>query len=163
MITQNELKQALNYDPTTGLFTWKVSNSRRVKVGSVAGCLKVHGYITININNKRYYAHRLAFLYMTGNFPENEIDHINIIRNDNRWFNLREATSTQNAHNSSKPSHNTSGFKGVSKHKASGKYEASIKVNNKKKFLGLYDSVEEAFDVRNHAAIHLHKEFARNG
>lgn len=162
MITQQTLKQVLNYDPTTGLFTWKVSNSKRVKIGAVAGCLKIHGYIAIQINNKRYYAHRLAWLYMTGNFPEYEIDHINTIRNDNKWLNLRKATNNQNAHNSSKPSHNTSGFKGVSKNKATSKYEAHIKVNNKKKFLGLYSTAEEAFDVRNRAAIHLHKEFARS-
>jgi hypothetical protein len=162
MITQIELKQVLDYDPITGLFTWKIANSRRVKVGAVAGCLKVHGYISIDINNKRYYAHRLAFLYMTGKFPENKIDHINIIRNDNRWENLREANNNQNAHNSSRPSHNTSGFKGVSKNKATGRYEAHIKINNKKKFLGLYDTVEEAFNQRNRAALNLHKEFARS-
>ena len=86
MISQGELKEVLEYNPDTGVFIWRKPNGNRVKVGNVAGNKSVNGYIRIKIK-KEYLAHRLAYLYMIGNFPENDIDHINHIKDDNRWVN----------------------------------------------------------------------------
>ena len=91
MITQSELKELLNYDPATGVFTWLVSRGR-VKASSVAGHVHSRGYIVIMVDGRRHLAHRLAFVYMTGTFPDDQVDHINEIKADNRWINLREAT-----------------------------------------------------------------------
>ena len=82
-LTQERLKELLHYDPETGYFTWKISPNNAVKVGSVAGT-SMNNYIRIIIDHKAYLAHRLAFLYMEGYFPEHEVDHINRIRDDNR-------------------------------------------------------------------------------
>ena len=112
MITIEQLKEVLEYNHDTGVFNWIKRNGPRAKVGDVAGC-KSDGYIVIKINRKRHPAHRLAYLYMTGNFPENLIDHINHIRDDNRWANLRDATNSQNGSNRVKGKNNTSGYKGV--------------------------------------------------
>lgn len=102
MITQKELKEILHYDPETGIWTWLVSNSKRVRVGDKAGYLCTHnGYWRIKINGKRYRSNRLAFLYMTGKWP-NVADHENRIRNDNRWKNLRDLDSSGNNKNKEK-------------------------------------------------------------
>jgi hypothetical protein len=98
MITRPLLKQLLHYDPSTGLFTWRVSKPPRAKAGALAGYDNGSGYIKISIGGKRYYAHRLAFLWMTGEAPD-EIDHINQCRTDNRWANLRAAEHRANSAN----------------------------------------------------------------
>lgn len=88
-LTQKRLKKLLYYNPDTGIFTWKI-NSRRSLKDAPAGNLHPSGYIRIGIDSKEYRAHRLAFLYMEGYIPENDVDHINRVRDDNRWKNLRE-------------------------------------------------------------------------
>jgi len=99
MLTQSELKELLHYDPETGVFTWLVRNGSGVEAGDVAGTLTLRGYWSIRYRRRSYRAHRLAFLYMTGSFPTLDVDHINGARGDNRWCNLREVTSRQNARN----------------------------------------------------------------
>ena len=111
---QEELKQILDYDPDTGLFRWKIKPRSQTDLGDIAGTL-CQGYIRITINKKNYYAHRLAWLYMTGQWPVNTVDHINRIRNDNRISNLREATDQEQQFHLGEYKNNTSGFKGVSK------------------------------------------------
>jgi len=95
MITQKELKRLLIYDPRTGVFRWRINASARQRKGEVAGHPRT-GYIYIGIDYMIYGAHRLAFLYMTGMWPKEEIGHENDIRNDNRWRNLSEMTHKQN-------------------------------------------------------------------
>ena len=90
MLTQSELKSLLHYDPETGLFTWIAPLSNRVQVGDVCSTVAPIGYILIGVRGQKLYAHRLAWLYMTGEWPENQIDHINCVKTDNRWANLRE-------------------------------------------------------------------------
>ena len=130
MLTIEQLKEVLDYNPDTGLFTW-IKSTQQTKAGSVAGNKTNQGYIRISVKRKRYLAHRLAYLYMTGHFPENFIDHINHIRHDNRWTNLRDATSSQNQANQVNPKNNTSGYKGVSWHKSTKKWLAKIGYMNK--------------------------------
>lgn len=100
---------------------------------------------------------------MTGELPAFIVDHINGVRNDNRWLNLRRADASQNCWNSKKPSTNTSGAKGVSFHKATGKWQVRIRVRGKQKHIGLFDSVEEAELAFAVAADKFHGEFARTG
>lgn len=111
--TQEQIKRALKYDPETGVFTWLISPSNRAKKGSVAGFMNDAGYWMIGIDNVRYRAHRLAWLYMTGEWPERKIDHENTIRSDNRWANIRLADDSQNVCNQALRADNTSGVKGV--------------------------------------------------
>ena len=101
-LTQEELKELLHYDPDTGVFTWKKGRQGRIKKGGIAGNEDQSGYCKIVVKGKRYGAHRLAFLYMEGYFPEHQVDHINRDRGDNRWVNLREATHTCNMRNCSR-------------------------------------------------------------
>lgn len=113
MITQEELKRALAYDPESGEFTWLIAKNRSVKLGDRAGCVdKLRGYRRLGFNGKLWLEHRLAFLYMTGSIPK-EIDHINMDSSDNRWSNLREAVGSGNQQNKANRIDNTSGVKGV--------------------------------------------------
>ena len=95
MLTQHRLKELLRYDESSGIFTW-IPKKRDYRSQYLAGGKTTNGYITIGIDNKHYLAHRLAYLYIIGSFPEKQIDHINGVRSDNRWLNLRQATPSQN-------------------------------------------------------------------
>ena len=159
MLTQSELKEFLSYDPEIGIFTWLKAIGKRVRVGSVAGTYR-KGYIRIGLARKQYSAHRLAFLFMTGLFPPEEVDHINGIKADNRRLNLRQATRNQNMCNQSKRSDNTSGFKGIGWDKVAKKWEASIKHMNQHIYLGLFTTPEAAHQAYIAAAEKLHGNFA---
>lgn len=124
MLTQTRLKEVLAYTPGTGTFRWRVANSNRIKVGDVAGTPHNEGYIHIRIDGKRYLAHRLAWLYMTGEWPEYQIDHRDGIRNNNWFSNLRVATNAQN-------SENRKNVKGYSWHKNSKCWRVRITLNGK--------------------------------
>lgn len=142
-ITQEELKEKLNYDAKTGVF----SNKNGRKVGSITDS----GYITIRLFNKAYRAHRLAFLYMDGTFPDGEVDHVNRIKTDNRWSNIVPASSADNKKNRPIQSNNTSGFNGVSKYM--NKWKAQIKINGKYLFLGYYETNFAAAYARHSANV----------
>lgn len=114
MITQQELKDILHYDPDTGLFTRIKRTANCVKIGDKAGTIDSKGYVQLRVNGKLVLAHRLAFFYMTGEWPKDQIDHINGVRDDNKWANLREATRSQNGMNRGPQSNNTSGYKNIS-------------------------------------------------
>ncbi len=146
MITQDELKKLFNYNHSTGIFTRLIATSRSSKVGEIAGALMCDGYITISIYYKRYPAHRLAWLYMTGSMPKFLIDHINGIKNDNRIDNLREATPSQNGQNKRKATSGNiaSGLLGVSWDKSRNKWVARIKLNYKLKHIGFFNDKYEA-------------------
>lgn len=160
MINELELKNQLKYNHETGIFKWIVSNSNRVKVGQEAGYLGPDGYKYIRINNILFRAHRLAWLYVNGSMPSIFIDHINGNRSDNRISNLRLATHSQNLLNTNKKSHNTSGYKGVSFYK--GKWVAECRSNHVRKYLGRFETAEEASIAYINYAKENHKEFYRN-
>lgn len=138
----------LHYEPLTGEFIWKIS-SGRCKAGTIAGTEGNHGYIQIQIKGKIYLAHRLAWLYTHGNI-ENEIDHKNRIRIDNRITNLRPATSVQNRMNSEVRIDSATGLKGVTR--CRDKFQARITVNGQKQHLGTFDTAEEAGETYERAA-----------
>ena len=155
------VKELLNYNPETGMFTWRIDRYR-VKAGTVAGHLNEKGYYSVRTNKKHHLLHRLAWLYVTGKYPKNFVDHVNGDKTDNRFENLREATKSQNGMNTNIRCTNTSGFKGVSYHKASGKWVAQAKLNYKHYYLGIYPTAEEASAVYNDFVKTHHKEFYKN-
>ena len=163
-LTQNELKKYLNYNPITGIFTWiKLASINQIKIGSLAGALiKRDGYIVIKINNKSYRAHRLAWLYMTGKWPNHFIDHINLNRADNKFSNLREATNKENCRNATLKKSNSSGYKGVHYNKKLKKWIAQASSDSLKRYLGLFETAELASEAyKNFAKIH-HGKFYRD-
>lgn len=147
LLTQKELKKQLHYDPDTGVFTRRISNIR-VKAGGVAGGKDKQGYLGIQIKTVLYKAHRLAFLYMNGESPVADVDHINHNRLDNRWANLRAATRSENTRNTSIGKRNTSGFVGVTWDKRRSKWMAQIIVNRKNIYLGQFLQISDAVKAR---------------
>lgn len=164
-LTAERLKEVLFYDPETGVFTWRVFRGGTAKVGTIAGhCQrKERGgglYLSIRVDWKRYQAHRLAWLYMTGEWPSLHIDHIdNKDTLNNRWANLRLATPLQSAQNRSHYPSNRSGFKGVVAR--DNQWAAFIKIKGKQLYLGLFKTAELAHEAYCDAAKRLHGEFAR--
>lgn len=161
MITQDYLRSILSYDSETGLFTWLVSKSNRAPVGSSAGSKDYHGYVRIRIDGRTYSAQNLAWLYITGEYPYHIVDHENQVRDDNRWSNLRKATVSENNHNSCKPSHNTSGIKGISLSK--GKWRGRVKLLGIEYCTGSFSHKDEAIEALRLLRAKLHKDFANNG
>lgn len=160
-INLDQVKKLLSYNPETGEFTWLVNRTNGVKAGDLAGSSTSSGYIRICLFNKEVLGHRLAWFFMTGVFPNESIDHINMIRSDNRWVNLREASAAQNAINSKKHEKTSSKFKGVTWHNRDKKWQASIGVNSRMKYLGSFVSEEDAAIAYDLAAKELYKDFAK--
>lgn len=151
MISHEDLKKYLHYNPENGLFTWlSFDVNNQMKVGDIAGNYS-NGYIELNVKVKRYAAHRLAWFYMTKKWPEGDIDHINHVRSDNRWCNLRDVTCIENGRNKSKLSNNKSGHVGVSWNSQAGKWRASIGVSGKAYNLGHYTDIRDAVLARSRA------------
>ena len=160
-ITADRLRHLLFYNSETGKFTWSNPQSIRVKVGAVAGSKRADGYIEIGIDGKSYFAHRLVWLYVHGEFPPQRTDHINGLRDDNRIANLRLATPTENRLNSRTKSGTVSGYKGVCFHPYSGLWRAAAKVDYKSRSLGYYKTAEEAAEAYQRFAREAHGEFYR--
>ena len=152
-ISAEFVRKCLDYDPGTGIFRWKINSANQVKSGMVAGYVGSYGYINIRIKGRSYKAHRLAWLWVHGRFPANEIDHINHDRADNRIANLRLATRLDNTRNNSRHRHNTSGVNGVHFNKKSGKWVAYISVRKKKRHLGRFCTLDEAAAARAEADV----------
>lgn len=148
ILTQAQLKKLLHYNPDTGIFTRLRNTTRSDRVGEVAGGRNSGGHVQIKVNNYRYLAHRLAFLYMTGAFPPYHTDHENHIRHDNRWCNIRAATRSENSRNRKIPANNTSGTIGVSWHKASGKWVVQLRADGKSISGGYFTNKQKAIAKR---------------
>lgn len=158
----DDLKKALIYDTNTGLFIWSAPK-KKVVVGAVAGSLQPTGYIAIKLNGVAYLAHRLAWFYVHGKWPLDQIDHINGVRDDNRLSNLRESTRSQNHQNKIAPCTNTSGAKGVSWSKKDGAWRARVKLEGKEHFLGNFSTVEAASAAAIQGRERLHTGFSNHG
>jgi hypothetical protein len=155
-LTQKELKKVIKYDPDTGIFIWIKSRKLSIKPGTVAGSAHIEGYISINVNGGRHLAHRLAYLYMEGYFPENDTDHIDRNRKNNKWSNLREVSRSCNTKNSANRKNNTSGITGVSFDKQYGKWNSYItRHNGRRKFIGYYPDLFQAAVARYNAELSL--------
>lgn len=177
MITLNYVNEALDFDARTGVFTWKKVrprhhfNSDKAYLthqsrdgGNVAGTISSDGYVLIGLNGNKYLANRLAYAVHNNieisDLPR-QIDHKDRNTQNNRPQNLRPATHSENICNTGIAKNNTSGFKGVSFKKQTGRWMAKIKIHGKQIHLGYFDTALEASLVRNKAAEKLHGEFAR--
>lgn len=154
------LRRILNYSPDTGVFTW-LQPAGKLNAGAVAGSPNGSGYVHIQIAKKLHKAHRLAWLYMTGEWPTLFIDHRNMITGDNRWDNLRQATRSQNACNKGVPNTSKSGVKGVES-MPNGTFLADVTIDGKNTYLGTFATLEEAHAVVCAAREQMHGEFARH-
>lgn len=144
-LTLEELKAVLTYDPSTGLFTRKITISGRFNAGDVVGHKAKNDYVRICVGYRSYAAHRLAWFYMTGMWPDRVIDHINGKRNDNRFTNLRSVSNSENLQNQRKAHKGTrSGLLGVGWHAKARKWRSQITLDKKQVFLGLFETKEEA-------------------
>lgn len=142
-LTQDQLKQALHYDPETGVFVWRRKPCKNREAGSLAGNTQNTGYRVIRVNGTLYKAHRLAWLYVHGCWPSQYIDHINGQKADNRIENLREATHAENMENRLRAhANNKLGVLGVTKEK--GRFVARIRVSGRLLHVGAYATAEAA-------------------
>jgi len=162
-ITLERLKELVEYSPETGLFLWRVQMNSAAPVGSIAGTVRPDGYRGIRIDKRHYFAHRLAWFYVHGEWPALYLDHINCDRADNRIKNLRVATRSQNHANVGRRSHNTSGFKGVTWHKRDRHWRSQIKHAGTLHHLGSFSDPALAHEAYCRAARQLFGKFARAG
>ena len=160
MLGFDDVNAVLRYDPETGVLWWKVPGKGRV-LSRPAGNLAPNGYRYVRVAGELKLAHRLAWLLMTGQWPADEIDHVNLTPADNRWLNLRLADSSKNKCNRRICSRNTTGRKGVSRTE-NGRWRASIGLNGKSYSLGRFDTPDAAHAAYQAAAVNLHGEFARS-
>jgi len=161
MLTHQRLRELLDYDPETGVFTWRVNRRGRfARVGAVAGTPRKDGRLQISVDGTIYDAGPLAFLWMTGRWPARLIDHKNGDPSDDRWRNLREATYSQNGANSFDRISEVP-FKGVVIEKRTGRYCARIKVNYKMINLGTFETAADAHVAYIAAARKYFGAFAR--
>lgn len=158
-LTQQRLHELLDYDTASGVFLRKVSLSNRTPVGSVAGSVNSSdGYRYILVDGKRYAAHRLAWIYITGQWPDSLLDHIDMDRTNNALSNLRQANKSTNGANRGTNKNNTSGFKGVHYFRAG--FVARIKVKRKYIHLGVFTTKEDAAKAYDIAALEHFGSFA---
>ena len=151
MINQSRLKELFDYSPTTGFLTRKVKMGPGA-VGSIAGTVIRRRYRQVMVDGKCYLGHRLAWLYVHGEFPSGEVDHVNGNRDDNRIENLRVVDRQGNSRNMKIRSDNSSGAVGVAWNKARGMWRARIGVNNQDIILGYFDDLDEAITARSEAS-----------
>jgi len=150
MLTQARLKELLHYCPDTGVFTWRVSPSKKIRIGQKAGCVtagKRTSYCVIRLDKALYKAHRLAWLYSYGGWPNGMIDHNDGDGLNNKLSNLSDTDSSGNNLNLPRRLDNSSGYIGVGLHAASGKYRARVCRNGARISLGLFNTSEEAADA----------------
>lgn len=158
-ITQEELKARLNYNPDTGIFTWKANTRGRKFNGTVAGGYDSDGYVVICINYISYKAHQLAYLYMTGDWID-QVDHKDTVKYNNKWDNLRPASNSGNGHNKGLLTTNTSGVKGVSYHR--GRWKIRVELNGVRYNGGSFVTLEAAAQAVKELRESLVGEFTRH-
>jgi hypothetical protein len=152
-ISQSQLKEVLDYNRETGVFTWAVNVGSRAKKGRVTGCVNDRGYVLIQYKGKVYGAHRLAWLYVHGELPKHEIDHINHNKEDNSIANLRDVPHAENQRNKPRHSDNSSGYTGVQWNKVIRKWVATVCSEGKSIHLGCFDIKEDAVAARSSANV----------
>jgi hypothetical protein len=148
IMTQEEIKNVLRYDPLTGVFYWRKTINSRNKIDTVAGTIKPSGYIHIWFNKKAHMAHRLAWLYVYGGEIPNYIDHINRNCTDNSIINLRLATNSQNQQNTKGNSRNKSGYTGIRKVNRKSPWKVQITIENKQIHVGSFLYLKDAIEAR---------------
>ena len=153
VVDQDRVRDLFNYDPESGIVIRRMSQSGSGPVGSVVGSPDKDGYLVVRIDYKQYKLHRIIWLWMTGRWPDPEVDHENHIHDDNKWKNLRRATRLQNSRNRTISKNNTSGVCGVSWVKRDEKWRARIWVNGKVRHLLYTDDYDAAVTAREAAEV----------
>jgi len=155
--TLARVREVVEYDPRAGTFTWRVRTSIRIMPGAIAGTKKADsGYVLVGIDGVQYRAHRLAWFMMTGDWPSGDVDHINGVRHDNRWSNIRVVTSAVNGQNRRRAQRdNRLGVLGVFQCKK--RYQAQVKLNGVVTHLGTFDTPEQAHEAYVEAKRRLHE------
>lgn len=148
MLTAERLRELLNYDPSTGHFFWVRPQSNRAKAGARAGhgC-KTHGYWIVGVDGSSYRAHRLAWLFVHGKWPEYEVDHLNAVRDDNRIANLRDVPAAINAQNKRRATQNKKHTKLAGAFKNHVGFMAKITTKGVQKYLGNFPTAELAHEA----------------
>lgn len=159
-IAPSMVKEHLDYDPETGRFAWKVSDWRRAKLNGGVGHVNSYGYVKIKFAGHHVAAHRLAWLFTYGHWPEGELDHINGNRSDNRIANLRLCTVAQNRINSKANANNRSGLKGAHWNRFRGTWIARCGVNGRSVYIGAFDTAEAAHQAYLDFAARHYGEFS---
>lgn len=158
ILTVQRLREAVSYDPETGIFIRLEGTSNVIKAGDIAGWPDRNGHLRFGLDGKTYAAHRLAWLYVYGVWPSGIIDHKDGVRDNNRINNLRDATNCVNQQNQRTPHKNgTSGFLGVTFHKNRNKFQAQIGTKHGHKYLGVYPTAELAHQAYLEAKRQLHE------
>lgn len=145
ILTAEEARRLLDYNPETGELTWRIRVSPAVLPGAKAGCLHNSGYAILKVKRKMYQAHRVAWLIAFGRWPLEVIDHINGVRNDNRLTNLRECAHFENMQNVPKSQGKSSKYLGVTFHKRHGKWSARVSLQGVRENIGYFETEGEAF------------------
>ncbi len=166
MLTQDRLKELVVYSHETGFFTWKsfgkYSKREGKRAGSVCGSKRIGvAYEKMMVDHKRYFSHRLAWLYFYGEWPKNQIDHIDGDTLNNKINNLRDVTTSENHKNRSVDARNKSGYPGV--YYWYGKWLVNISIDKKRVHLGVFNNVDDAIKCRKKAEIEhdYHKNHGR--
>lgn len=159
-VSRYRLCELLYYDSETGVFYWKVDRGNKIRAGAVAGSVKSNGYRLICIDKKWYSAHRLAWFYFYGQWPDRMLDHKDRNPDHNAIDNLREATNGQNQANRHSRVKNATGFKGVTHSRNRKRFRAAIEVNGKQINIGSFGTAVEASIAYKKAAREYFGEFA---
>lgn len=145
ILSPERLRELLHYDPLTGIFTWRISRGGKTLPGTIAGSVKPKGYIAIGVDGYIYQSHRLAWYYMTGEWPRFLIDHRDLDPANNRWENLRDVTTEINCQNQNRAHKGSAtGMLGVYPARKGKRFLAMIRVHGKLKQLGSFLTKEEA-------------------
>lgn len=158
-LTAGRLRELLKYDPATGVFSWRVQRRAQSPTGAVAGTIRKDGYVIICVAGKQCLAHRLAWLYVHGQWPASLLDHRNANPTDNRLSNLREADKSKNAGNGRGHKDSITGLKGA--HPCRGKFKAEISIDGRNRHIGVFETAEEAHAAYCKKANEVFGEFAR--
>lgn len=159
-LSHDRLTEVLSYDPDTGIFVWCKRISIRIVVGKVAGVIGKNGHRYIRIDNIRFVARQLAWFYIHGVWPLDQIDHKDLVSDNNAIANLRESTQSQNCRNVTMRRNNRSGYKGVIPHDAGG-FVAQISYDGRTHYLGYSKDPLVAYAMYCEASKKHHGEFGR--
>lgn len=161
MLTQKQLQKELVYDLSTGEFHRRIARCNRVEIGDLVGTLDSHGYLQIRVSGRLYLGNRLAWLYMTGDWPPLDIEHRDNVRSNNRWHNLRLTTRVRNGMNRRCRKDSLTKMKNIMQCGEGGRYRVRVSVGRRRVHVGYFDTLKEAEEAHVRAAVRYYGAFGR--